>query len=861
MFFIMPVSLMAENNATINDIIVDKTSPSLSVETVKNLNGEYLTHVTVNVRDIIDGGNPPSGVERLEYSLNGGANTTKVSFTGDSCSFDITEPGQHTLSVIVFDKAGNASGSHNKVQDPNNKFDFYIHGSENVHTVIFKDYDGAVIKQQAVLHGESATMPANPTREGYTFTGWDKTFDNVTEDLIVTAQYEENAMLPPDIGEIDSESVTLIWGPVDEAIYYKIKYTNNSAGANYEVYVTPEYTYTGDGKITYTVGDLAPNTQYIFRIVPIYAGDIEGSPSNPIYVTTPQSPQNHTVTFVDYDGTVLKTESVTHGNSATAPNNPTREGYTFMGWNKDFSNVISDLTVTAQYSQSDSPKGTVTIHYQDSEGNTIKDSDVYTNVEGTKTYVAPDIVGYVRPAVISVTFTITTDEQVESHTFIYSKVVLEGLNIIPTHATINVGGTIQYKVKLVYSDGTEQEIAANDVIWSVVEGDNLVTITNGGLLTALNAGSAEIGATYIDADMNLYSAYADVVISPVKYNITYEINPATGGSITVPSTAKAGDLITAIATPSAGYSFISWERNDVVVTTDTTYEFTMPASDVALRANFGNTGGSGGSGDTGNSGGSNRPGGSGSSSDSDETDKAGDISNTDETSNVIDNEDLVAKDNELKDSFIEDEETGSKPQTTEKPSNQISISTSLSTASSTTRTGSESSEVDRVSATDTDSKLRNNDKAIHKTGTVAGRILQANGKPMANIKVELHSEIRTTFTNKNGEFKFTNVPLGIHKVYLVDKRLKSGKSLVGNVRVIPNTKNISNLDSRSPDQGIAQCTLTDNAPVADLTIKLSFKQIAKTPSDYAKPVLGALLVATALLVVLVPRRRRKKEEE
>ncbi|MBQ8174886.1 MAG: leucine-rich repeat protein, partial [Clostridia bacterium] len=55
------------------------------------------------------------------------------------------------------------------------------------------------------------------------------------------------------------------------------------------------------------------------------------------------------VTFVDYDGTVLKTESVESGKSATAPADPTREGFTFAGWDKAFDNVTADLTVTAQY--------------------------------------------------------------------------------------------------------------------------------------------------------------------------------------------------------------------------------------------------------------------------------------------------------------------------------------------------------------------------------------------------------------------------------------------------------------------------------------------------------------------------------
>ena len=55
------------------------------------------------------------------------------------------------------------------------------------------------------------------------------------------------------------------------------------------------------------------------------------------------------VEFVDWDGTILATMKVPTGEAATAPADPVREGYTFIGWDKDFSSVTEDMTITALY--------------------------------------------------------------------------------------------------------------------------------------------------------------------------------------------------------------------------------------------------------------------------------------------------------------------------------------------------------------------------------------------------------------------------------------------------------------------------------------------------------------------------------
>lgn len=65
--------------------------------------------------------------------------------------------------------------------------------------------------------------------------------------------------------------------------------------------------------------------------------------------------KSHIVKFLDYDGTEIKTENVNSGQSATAPENPIREGYIFIGWDKTFDEITGDVNVTAQYIMTSEP--------------------------------------------------------------------------------------------------------------------------------------------------------------------------------------------------------------------------------------------------------------------------------------------------------------------------------------------------------------------------------------------------------------------------------------------------------------------------------------------------------------------------
>lgn len=65
------------------------------------------------------------------------------------------------------------------------------------------------------------------------------------------------------------------------------------------------------------------------------------------------APTYYTVTFKDgLTGSTISTQQVAKGSAATAPTPPVHEGYEFVGWDKAFNNVQSNMTVTALYEQS-----------------------------------------------------------------------------------------------------------------------------------------------------------------------------------------------------------------------------------------------------------------------------------------------------------------------------------------------------------------------------------------------------------------------------------------------------------------------------------------------------------------------------
>ena len=245
----------------------------------------------------------------------------------------------------------------------------------NTYTVKFYDADNHVYSTQTVEYGKAAVAPELPEVEGYHFVGWEDAFDNVTEDLKIYPIYEINKYTVKFFDKDDNqigETQTVNW---------------NEAAVAPETPVWDGHTFTGwSAEFDHVKSDLDIKPIYdvqAYSVTFLGFNDVELKKENVEYgksATAPSAPEvtgytfknwdkdfsnitgdltvkavyeinKFTVSFVDWNGTELKKEEVEYGKAATAPSDPTREGYIFNGWDKAFDIITADLTVTAQYEE------------------------------------------------------------------------------------------------------------------------------------------------------------------------------------------------------------------------------------------------------------------------------------------------------------------------------------------------------------------------------------------------------------------------------------------------------------------------------------------------------------------------------
>lgn len=148
--------------------------------------------------------------------------------------------------------------------------------------------------------------------------------------------------------------LTVTWDKVEYAEGYHIFVYNNKGKLVDELnnVTTNKASFVLNASGTYTVKGCAQNEVFIGEL---------STMSQKIKVHN-----TYTVQFVDFDGTLLNKQTIPYGQDAAVPASPKREGYSFKGWDKEYNNITSSLTITAQYIQK-----SFTVTFKDGEGNTI----------------------------------------------------------------------------------------------------------------------------------------------------------------------------------------------------------------------------------------------------------------------------------------------------------------------------------------------------------------------------------------------------------------------------------------------------------------------------------------------------------
>lgn len=83
--------------------------------------------------------------------------------------------------------------------------------------------------------------------------------------------------------------------------------------------------------------------------------------------------------------------------------------------------------------------------------------------------------------------------------------------------------------------------------------------------------------------------YAARIWAPnTSYNIVASVYPSNSGTVTGAGSYSAGQSCTLTATPNVGYTFLNWTKNNVIVSNNATYTFTV-AENATYKANFGTT--------------------------------------------------------------------------------------------------------------------------------------------------------------------------------------------------------------------------------------------------------------------------------
>ena len=461
------------------------------------------------------------------------------------------------------------------------------------------DSNGALFNVDTELYSSVTISPFFPSaKDGFTVTYVEGTNVNVATDIQKYVSGSSARVLPPE----NSENFRA-WKTEDNKLIYpgdKITVTKNitlrAVYTNKPRTETIKYHYNfGDSTLTFEDRGYPKNTNATVKSLSDVGFDaptgyeflgwatapdsnkIEYAAGAPVFVDATGDNnlyavwqvKTYTVTWKNWDGTVLETDTDVEYNSDPRYDgkNPTRAAdaqytYTFKGWDKPLEKVTKDVTYTAVYEETINKYTVTWVNWDDT--NLEVDEDVPYGADpeydgDTPTKAADAQYSYKftgwNPVISPVTGDVTYKAQFEAVTNTYTVTWVNWDNKeLEKDEDVPYGATPKY-------DGKEPTKAGNAQYSYKFTGWNPVISPVTGDVT--------------------YKAQFEAVTN--TYTVTYELNGGewTEATNEFPYEYKATVEIIKTVPTREGYKFSGWRSEEVTIENDA---FTMPAKDVVLKA-------------------------------------------------------------------------------------------------------------------------------------------------------------------------------------------------------------------------------------------------------------------------------------
>ena len=303
----------------------------------------------------------------LSFDLNDGDSEAIAEITADYNS-DVTKPADPTRTGYTF--AGWSPEFTGKV--PAGDTTYEAQWTINQYTITF-DTDGGSEVEPITLDYESAiTAPENPTKTGYTFAGWDSEIPTTmpAENKTIKATWTINSYVVEYVVDgvvVKEESLeygSVITAPANPSkpgwvfIGWESEYKGTTVPDYNVTYtaqwkqdiITLRFVFWDDNKVEYQykpgeeiteIPEVPAREGYTFKgwdktIPEVMPEEVD----NGVYVITANWSVNKYDVYFIANGKTVKKQTMTYGSPIVAPEAPEVEGYTFVGWTPEVAETV-----------------------------------------------------------------------------------------------------------------------------------------------------------------------------------------------------------------------------------------------------------------------------------------------------------------------------------------------------------------------------------------------------------------------------------------------------------------------------------------------------------------------------------------